>query len=78
MKYKEKFPPVMTIWTESVGYYNGKEIVVCDNGELYFQEIPEEFVTVGAAVDFMDLDSICILPEEEQREIKKLFGRSEK
>ena len=75
MKYKEKFEPIMNVYTESIGYYNGKEIIACDNGELYFQEIPEEFVVLGAAVNFMDVDSICILPEEEQREIRRLFGK---
>ena len=65
----------MNVWTESVGYYNGKEIVICDNGSLYYQEIPEEFVVIGAAVKFSDLDSICVLPEEKQKEIINLYGR---
>ena len=75
------FKPVDTLETlYEKGYFlnlEPHENVVAAVNELYFQEIPEEFVTVGAAVDFMDLNSICILPEEEQREIKKLFGRSE-
>ncbi len=59
---------------EIVGYCKGKAIVKQDDGVLFYEEIPEEFVTIGEFVFPNDLSPISELPEAERKEILAKFG----
>lgn len=59
---------------EIVGYYKGKAIVKQDDGVLFYEEIPEEFVTIGEIAFPEDISPISELPEAERKEIIAKFG----
>lgn len=56
---------------EIIAYINGKAIVLNDNGDLFYAEMPEEFVTIGGFIFSGGLSPLSELPSPEQRLIKK-------
>lgn len=56
---------------EIIAYINGKAIVLNDNGDLLYAEIPEEFVTIGGFIFPEGLSPLSELPAPEQRIIQK-------
>ncbi len=56
---------------EVVACINGKAIVLNDNGDLFYAEMPEEFVTIGGFIFSDGLSPLSVLPDPEQRQIKK-------
>lgn len=49
-----------------VDYINEKAIVIDDEGEIFFVEIPQEFVTLGETMLEDDLTPLSILSFAEQ------------
>ena len=45
-----------------VAYIDGKAIVLGDDGEYYYCEMPEEFVTIGETMFEADLTPVSELP----------------
>lgn len=56
---------------EYIAYFEGKAIARDEWGELYYQEIPEEFVTFGEIAFFEDIEPISALPQEDQQRIRE-------
>lgn len=56
---------------EVIAYINGKAIVLNDDGNLFYAEMPEEFVTIGGFIFPDGLSPLSDLPAPEQRIIQK-------
>lgn len=69
MKFKEQ--PKKFIQSDNIiiGYINGKAIIENEWGNLFYVEIPEEFITIGETAIDEGLTSISELPQQEQEEI---------
>lgn len=63
---KEKFQKDNTI----IAYIDGKAIVEDEEGELYYCDIPEDFVTIGETMFENDLTPLSELSIMEQYNIK--------
>lgn len=53
-----------------IAYIDGKAIVKDDDGELYYCEIPEEFITLGETMFAADLTPLSDLTIMEQYSIQ--------
>ena len=56
---------------EYIAYFEGKAIARDEWGELYYQEIPEEFVTFGEMTFLEDGEASSALPHEDQQRIQE-------
>ena len=63
---KDKFKKDNTI----IAYIDGKAIVEDEEGELYYCDIPEDFVTIGETMFENDLTPLSELSIMEQYNIK--------
>jgi|UniRef100_UPI003FEEBD50 hypothetical protein len=63
---KDKFQKDNTI----IAYIDGKAIVEDEEGELYYCDIPEDFVTIGETMFENDLTPLSELSIMEQYNIK--------
>lgn len=52
-----------------VGWHNGKAIVIGEDNELYYYEMPEEYAFKGELLDTDELKPLDTLPAEEVIEI---------
>lgn len=53
-----------------IAYIDGKAIVLGDEGELYYCEMPEDFVTIGETMFEADLTPVSELPIMQQYSIQ--------
>lgn len=53
-----------------IAYIDGKAIVKNDDGELYYCEMPEDFVTIGETMFEADLTPVSELPIMQQYSIQ--------
>ncbi len=54
---------------EIIAYINGKAIIETEWGNLYYIEMPEEFVTIGETVEMNGLTEFEALSVDERKEI---------
>ena len=52
--------------------YQEKAIALSDNGELFYSEMPEEYIFPGSVLPISDTTPIQELPENERQEIQRL------
>lgn len=58
----------------AVGYYNGKVIAKNEIAELYYMECEEAVAPIGTVVTEDAVTPIVELDEEEQKEIRRIYG----
>lgn len=56
-----------------IAYINGKAIVETEWGDLYYVEMPDEFVSLGDIIPMSYLDNFENLPPDEQNHIKEVL-----
>ena len=55
--------------------HNGKAIVVSDEGEYFYVEMPMEFVMPGTVLQKQFVHPVSELPEKEQQDIELIVSR---
>ncbi len=59
---------------EYVAYFDGKAIARDEWGDLYYQEIPEDFVEIGEVARIEDINPLSELSEDKQQDIIEYLG----